>query len=416
MIPKYKDSQIPFIGQIPCEWEILRNKNLFFLDKKFVGNRFSEYQLLSLTKNGVIEKDLEDISGKQPESYDTYQAVKKGTLIMCLFDLDCSAVFSGISKFDGMISPAYKIMHGNEKVHMGYYDYLFWHIARDRSYKTFSKNVRYTISDDEFGWIKTICPSVIEQKVIADFLDEECGKIDSIVADMESQVEILKGYRKSLINEVIVKGGGIKRRLKDLFIFGRGAGISKEFMQEEGLTCIHYGGIHFAYGFSVDPEKNEVWCVDEIWAKTSPNSLLRRGDFLFADTSEDIEGSGNFTYYNSDEPAIAGQGCIVLRAREKVVSRYIAYQFDSLTFRWQIQTQVFGVKVFHPTQAIIKSCKMIVPPLDEQQAIADYLDEECAKIDAIIKDKQAAVDIMREYKKSLIYEYVTGKKRVREAQ
>ena len=122
------------------------------------------YQLLSLTTNGIKEKDEDDTSGKVPENYDGYQIVRKHDLVMCLFDLDCSAVFSGLSYFDGMISPAYKILKIDNSVSdERYYAYWFNYVSSKRYYKQYSKSLRYTLNADEFNRLFSPVPPLEEQ-------------------------------------------------------------------------------------------------------------------------------------------------------------------------------------------------------------------------------------------------------------
>jgi type I restriction enzyme S subunit len=182
--------------------------------------------------------------------------------------------------------------------------------------------------------------------------------------------------------------------------------ITKEDLQDEGIPCVSYGEIHSKYGFEVNPEKDILRCVDIKYLKTNKNSLLRYGDFLFADTSEDLEGSGNFTYLNSSEKAFAGYHTIILRPGENIYHRYIAYLFDSILFRYQIRNNVWGIKVYSITQSVLRNTKMIIPPQKEQQAIATFLDSRCRRIDGIIVEMEQQIDILKQYKTSLITETV----------
>ncbi|MDR2406818.1 MAG: restriction endonuclease subunit S, partial [Bacteroidales bacterium] len=197
------------------------------------------------------------------------------------------------------------------------------------------------------------------------------------------------------------------KRLGFLFVFGKGLNITKEDLQDEGIPCVSYGEIHSKYGFEVNPEKNILRCVDEKYLRTDRKSLLKYGDFLFADTSEDLEGSGNFTYLNSNEQAFAGYHTIILRPRENIYRRYIAYLFDSLFFKTQIRNKVWGIKVYSITQPILKNAKMILPPPKEQQAIAAFLDTQCGRIDSIITEMEQQIEFLKQYKTSLITEMVT---------
>ena len=192
-----------------------------------------------------------------------------------------------------------------------------------------------------------------------------------------------------------------------MFSFGRGISISRENMGEEGIPCIHYGEIHARYGFVVDPSKDKLPCIDQSYLKTAPKSLLSYGDFVFVGTSEDEEGSGNFTYLNSDVPAFAGSDTIILRPKSKINHRFIAYMFDSLFFREQIRSAVYGVKVFHPTQTIIKKALGIYPSLVEQETIASYLDSRTNDIDKIVADLQSQAERLERYKRELISKTVT---------
>ena len=204
-----KDSGIEWIGDIPEHWEVIRNKYLFDLDKEIVGRNWSDTQLLSLTKNGVKKINDGEQTGKVPTSYVTYQKVEINDIIMCLFDLDCSAVFSGISPFICMISPAYKCFKCRGNVLPEYIDYYFRTVFIDRKYKRYSKNVRFSLSSDEFLALRIIVPPLSEQKAIADYLDDKCGQIDEIIDGKRQQLEALKSYKQSLIYEYVTGKKGV---------------------------------------------------------------------------------------------------------------------------------------------------------------------------------------------------------------
>lgn len=188
--------------------------------------------------------------------------------------------------------------------------------------------------------------------------------------------------------------------------FSRGLSITKKNLKDEGIPCVNYGEIHSKYGFCVDPEKHFLKCVDKEYIKTSNKSLLQRGDFVFADTSEDIEGSGNFTCLDSDTPTFAGYHTIILR-QNQIDYKFLAYYFDSLEYRNQIRSAVYGIKVYSITQAILKETSLIHPPKSEQTAIANYLDRKTAEIDQLIADKKRLVVLYQEEKTAIINQAVT---------
>jgi type I restriction enzyme S subunit len=191
------------------------------------------------------------------------------------------------------------------------------------------------------------------------------------------------------------------------FSFGRGLSISRENMSDEGVPCVHYGEIHARYGFAVDPATDKLPCIDESYIQTAPQALLKYGDYCFVGSSEDTEGSGNFTYLNSEVTTFAGSDTIILRTKREINYRFVAYMFDSLSFREQIRPEVYGVKVFHPTQSIIKRVIGIYPSLGEQVAIAAYLDHRTAEIDEVLADLQSQAEMLDTYKRELIAEVVT---------
>ena len=212
----YKDSEIPWIGEIPSSWKLIPNKVLFKKRQIKVGEAYKNYQLLSLTTGGIKEKSIEDSRGKVPASYSGYQEVRPHDMVFCLFDLDVSAVFSGISKYNGMITSAYDVAECNELyIDEDYVDYWFQYVFSNRYYKMYSKNVRYTISFDAFGALKTPVPSIEEQKKIAHYLDWQVSKINSLIDTRKQQVRLLREQREIRISRIVKRGLDETRPLKD---------------------------------------------------------------------------------------------------------------------------------------------------------------------------------------------------------
>lgn len=196
-------------------------------------------------------------------------------------------------------------------------------------------------------------------------------------------------------------------KLRYLFSFGKGLTITKENLMDEGIPCVSYGEVHSKYSFAVDPLKHHLKCVEESYLKTSPNALLQKGDFVFADTSEDLKGSGNFTHLVNDEKVFAGYHTIIARPQDQSVSRFYAYLFDSQEFRSQIQLAVKGVKVFSITQAMLRAANIWLPSKAEKQNIANFLDHETAKIDHLIEKQQQLIELLKEKRQAVISHAVT---------
>lgn len=194
--------------------------------------------------------------------------------------------------------------------------------------------------------------------------------------------------------------------LKVLFSFGKGLSITKADLIEEGCAVISYGQIH--------SKKNSGTSVSDELIRYIPSKLaysqsrVKKGNFIFADTSEDLDGCGNCVYIDGDDDIYAGYHTIILRQKKQISdNKYFAYLFKTSCWRKQIRTEVNGVKLFSISQNILRRTSLIAPPLPEQKAIADFLDGKCAEIDGLLADLDAEIKTLTEYKKSTIAETVT---------
>jgi type I restriction enzyme S subunit len=196
-------------------------------------------------------------------------------------------------------------------------------------------------------------------------------------------------------------------RLRNSFKFRKGLTITKENLQIEGIPTINYGEVHSKFGFRVSPEEHELKCVAFDYLEKDPKALLIKDDFIFADTSEDLEGSGNFSRYDSETKAFAGYHTIIARNHSLHSSEFLAYLFDSPSFRYQVRCSMKGVKVYSITQSILKDLGLLLPPKSEQIAIANFLDEKVGQIDAAIAQKERLIELLNERKQIIIQNAVT---------
>ncbi len=196
-------------------------------------------------------------------------------------------------------------------------------------------------------------------------------------------------------------------KLRYLFTFGKGLTITKENLQDEGIPCINYGEIHSKYGFEISPKINLLKCVDKKHLKDNSDSLLLKGDIIFADTSEDVDGSGNFSQLISDDIVFAGYHTIIAKPSNRKNWRFYAYLLDSKELRSQVRYAVKGVKVFSITQAILRGLSVWLPTDDEQEKIAAFLDHETAKIDNLIEKQQQLIELLKEKRQAVISHAVT---------
>lgn len=196
-------------------------------------------------------------------------------------------------------------------------------------------------------------------------------------------------------------------RIKYLFSSSKGLPITKENLIENGLPVISYGQIHSKSNSGVNITEELLRFVDFSYRSLYPKSQVFDGDFVFADTSEDLDGCGNCVYKRDVDLLFAGYHSIILHSKTATDNRFLAYLFKTDAWRQQIRELVSGVKVFSISQRALLNASIILPPLDEQQHIADFLDKECEKIDGLKADIQAQIDTLEQYKRSIITEAVT---------
>lgn len=413
-----KDSGISWVGEIPKEWRVWRNKYIFKITKDIVLPSKS-YQLLSLTTTGIKEKDENDNGGKVPENYDGYQVVKENDLVMCLFDLDCSAVFSGLSPYNGMISPAYKVLKVKKSIaNEQYYRYWFNYVGSKRFYKQYSKSLRFTLNADEFNRLFSLLPSLAEQQRIAEFLDRECGKIDGLKADIQAQIDTLEQYKRSVITEAVTHGLNPSAPMKD-----SGAGwmplIPSHWKADKLKFHLRQRGIknqidkqvlslYREYGIVPKDSRDDNHNVTS--EDVSDYRYVRVGDFV-VNKMKAWQGSVAVSNYEG----IVSPAYFVYEFSDDLINkRYFHYLMRNKTYATEFRRLSGGIREGQwdlPSEALNNTI-ILLPPFVEQQEIADYLDNKCAEIEQIIADKKSQIETLDGYKKSLIYEYVTGKKEV----
>lgn len=410
-----KDSGISWVGEIPKEWSVWRNKYIFKITKDIVLPS-KNYQLLSLTTTGIKEKDENDNGGKVPENYDGYQVVKENDLVMCLFDLDCSAVFSGLSPYNGMISPAYKVLKVKKRIaNEQYYRYWFNYVGSKRFYKQYSKSLRFTLNADEFNRLFSLLPSLVEQQRIAEFLDKECGKIDGLKADIQAQIDTLEQYKRSVITEAVTHGLNPSAPMKDSGIPWVGQ-FPTHWTKKKGKYILRY------MSKPVKQDDGVITCFRD--GEVTLRSNRREDGFTMADKEIGYQGVdvGDLVVHGMDGFAGAigisdsrGKASPVLNVlNTKQNKKYIMYYLRSMAYGEVFTALSTGIRVRSCDLRWNKLAELLypLPPIDEQNNIVNYIDEQIARTNEIIADKKSQIETLDGYKKSLIYEYVTGKKEV----
>lgn len=272
-------------------------------------------------------------------------------------------------------------------------------------------------------------PPADAQKSIVSYLDERCAAIDEDVAKRREVIVKLKEYKKSLIARVVTKGLDPTAEMKDssvewigevptdwnlsplksLYRLSKGLSITKADLAETGEPVISYGQIHAKWNPGTSIRSNLIRYVPNKIAASHPASRATAGSFIFADTSEDVEGCGNAAYVDEDRPVYGGYHTIIATPITNVCGKYFAYQFLTRAWRSQLIRQFVDVKLFSITQRALQQTSLIVPSYLEQEKIAAYLDERCAAIDEAISRQEQLIEKLGEYRKSVIHHAVTGK-------
>ena len=420
-----KDSGIEWIGEIPKDWSLKKGRYLF-VQRNDRGND-ENLQLLSPSqKFGVIPQSLlEDLTTqttvklKENTDLSTLKTVHKGDFCISLRSFQGGFEYS---EYEGVVSPAYQIFYKKEDLVNTYYKYIFKDssfISKMNSY-TMSLRDGKNISYFDFGNTYLPLPTVCEQQQIADYLDTQCSEIDATAEDIQKEISLLEEYKKSVITEAVTKGLNPDAEMKD-------SGI-----KWIGKIPINWQAVNPRWLFAQRKDRAkkgmEQYTASQKYGVISQKDYMNRigGSIVTVQKDFDILKmvcEGDFVIhmrsfqggleYSKHTGSISSAYVMLIPQKNIGECRYFKWLFKSASYINALQSTS---NLIRDGQAMRYSnfIQIIIPypPLDEQQQIADFLDTKCSEIDAIIADKKRQLDILAEYKKSLIYEYITGKKEV----
>lgn len=425
MSREMRHSGIEWIGDIPRDWEVNIIGNLYQVRNEKVSDK--DFPPLSVTMNGIVPQ-LE--TAAKTNNGDDRKLVCKGDFaINSRSDRRGSC---GVSQYDGSVSLINTILKPRGSMNSQFYNWLFHtELFADEFYKWGHGIVDdlWTTRWQEMKNISIVYPSLSEQQIIANYLDEVCGNIDEMVALQEKMIEELKAYKQSVITEAVTKGlnPNVPMRNSGIDWIGeipehweiqrlRTLGWTQNGISQSG----DYFGDDYAYPFVnySDAYKNYSVPYPEGKANSSEEDRKRyslvEGDVLFTRTSETIEEIGfSSTCLETIKDAVYSGFLIRFRpTSNKLYKGFSKYYFRSQIHRAYFVKQMNIVTRASLGQDLLKNLVVLLPTLSEQQQIASYLEEKCSEIDSLITIKQQKIEELKEYKKSVIYEYVTGKKEV----
>lgn len=416
-----KDSGVAWIGEIPEEWDLLRFKDHYKNIKEVAGEKSFEYDRLALTLNGVIKRKKDDSDGLQPKEFDGYQILRKNDFIFKMIDLqNISTSRVGLSQYTGLVSPAYIRFTPRKKDSFNKFVYYY---LMSMYYNCVFNNlggngVRSALNASDMGRLMIPYPKIETQHQIATYLDQKCTQIDALITNQQKQIEKLKAYKQSLITETVTKGlnpdvpmkdsgvewiGEIPEdwkviRVKNLLNERKERSLTGE---EEPLSMSQKVGLVPTKILDMIPNMASSF----VGAK-----IVYINDLVFNKLKAHL-GVFSVSMYNG----LVSPDYAVYYSTGKANLKYLEYLFKTpqciCEFRKRSTGIAAGLTRLYTDGLFAIECPY--PSFNEQQAIVSYLDQKCTQIDKLISIKQKKIEKLQQYKKSLIYEYVTGKKEVK---
>lgn len=423
-----KNSKIEWVGEIPENWEVKpiralfvenNNKNVLGKETKALQFKFGEI----VPKKNFNAADDEYVA----DTILKYNIVDKDMIVINGLNLNFDFVTKrvGLVKERGIITSAYMSFYIKDKksVSPNYANYLLKSYDNCTAFHNMGGGVRKILTFEELKHNLFLLPPLTEQKEIAEYLDEKCGEIDALLADIKDEIETLEQYKRSVITESVTKGLNPSAPMKN-------SGI--EWLGDQPIHWEHFKGKYIfkqrnergnqvklqllspTQNYGVIPQTlyEELSGMSAVKLNENINlSILKtihKGDFCISLRS--FQGGFEYSQYEG----VVSPAYQVFYPTKKIFDGYYKYLFKEKSF----------IAVMNSYTLSLRDGKNIAfsdfgntlipyPPLSEQQEIAEYLDKKCAEIDEVISDKQTEIQTLESYKKSLIYEYVTGKKEVK---
>lgn len=415
-----KNSGFEWIGEIPTSWELYKGKYMF-TQRNLRGNTI-ELQLLSPTqKYGVVPQSVyEDRSGmnavklNENANLSALKTIHKGDFCISLRSFQGGFEYS---EYEGVVSPAYQVFYPVVKVARGYYKYLFKDSGFIEKMNSYTMTLRdgKNIAFADFGNTYIPCPPVDEQQRIADFLDAKCAGIDALTADIQTQIDTLEQYKRSIITETVTKGLNPNAEMKDSGVFYMAPMNASWRLTKIGYICTKLSR-------SFVSEDTALICSNKGKVQVRADDLT--GIMVSDDNAMQGIRAGDIAIHGMD----TWHGAIALSEFDGKITRvvhvcdstedkrFIVYYMQHLAFQGVYKLISNGVRGntsdFRSWDKVRDIWIAIPKTRQEQEAICDYLDRQCNAVEEVISTKKQQLEVLATYKKSLIFEYVTGKKEV----
>ena len=418
-----KDSGVVWLGNIPETWDLVQLGSLFS-EHKNKNTGMQSNNLLSLSYGNIIRKDINTSDGLLPESFEGYNVIDDGDIILRLTDLqnDQKSLRVGLSHEKGIVTSAYVTLRKrNPAMNSQFFYYLIHSYDVRKGFYGMGAGVRQGLNFAGVRKIMLTLPSVDEQTAIAAFLGKKITQVDNLIANVQAQIEKLKAYKQSLITEVVTKGLDPTVPMKD-------SGV--EWI---GEIPAHWEVTRIKNLFELRNERNNEADLSKV------NLISLYTDLGVVQHSDIVETTGNraitaegykFVYKNdivvniilcwmgavgmSRYDGVTSPAYDIYRPLADTNSEYYHYLFRTNRFNGECYRYGRGIMMmrWRTYSTEFRAINIPCPPAKEQKQIVAYLKEKCTQIDQLIAIKQAKIEKLEQYKRSLIYEYVTGKKEV----
>ena len=405
MTRQYKDSGIEWIGQIPMDWK-MQPLAIYFAENSKSNSDLGSVNALQFKYGEIIQKPTngKELTDKDRELLEKYTVVSPDDIVVNGLNLNYDLKSLRIAKVreDGIITSAYIVLRPRNGANASFYNYYLKALDFQKIFHGMGVGIRLTLSYDELRSMLLAVPSFEEQQRIANYLDKKCAEIDSLIELQEQMIAQLTDYKMSVITEAVTKGmnnenrlvpseidwieeipeGWMVCRIKDLVNLQSGTNLTTMEISDNGTYPV-YGG-------------NGLRGYYEEYSNDGEYILIGRQGAL----------CGNINYASGK--FWATEHAVVCYPKREFAKKWLGELLRTMNLgQYSLSAAQPGLSVER-----IKNLKMPLPSLFEQQIIASYLDSKCSEIDNLIAVKQQKIETLKEYKKSLIFECVTGKKEI----
>ena len=431
MIEINKIIDLKWIGEIPKKWNLIRGKFLFN-SKKEINNNLKCKNLLSLTLNGVLNKDLESSEGLRPEDYESYQIFQKDDLVFKMIDLaNVKTSRVGIVHEEGIMSPVYLRQESiKQKIFPKFAYWFYYDLYKKEIYNSIGSGVRSTLSSSDILDLYLPVPPVQEQKLISQYLDKKTEKISTLIEKIKKKIELFKEQRASMINQFVTKGLYPNAEMKDSGVDWIGDipkhwEVSKlkylssvelstvdrhKYENEKKVSICHY----------TDTYKNEfidrnttlpIGTCKEIEIK---KFALQKKDIILTKDSESPDDIGIPTFVLEDlENTVCGYHLALVKTKDdSIIPEFLYRYIESKSVRDYFFISSNGITRFGLGKSSIRELIVVIPPKEEQVLIIKKIQSNSKHINEMIKKLLKKIELLKEYNQSILSSVVTGKIRV----